>query len=321
MTQVSAPRQGKSVPSLVFPPTDESPPTQLQLEPFQFDAKAAAWRPVSSYQDFIEKRSLRLVTYNVWFSTLQMEHRFRCILDILKSLDADIICLQEVLPSFIALTIAQPWVQKDYFVSDVSGQTLDGYGVIILSRIPIYNLSMWTLPTRMGRALLVAEYNLNGEKVSIGTVHLESLDSADLRRRQLELISPILGKVPHAALTGDFNFDSDRNFREDGLPLENRSLKDFFEEYSDVWPTLRPNEKGYTYDSKANAVIKKYEQMRYDRILWKSENSKWVPTEIKLFGTEPLSSLTTQDLYPSDHFGLVADFNFTEETEQAKIED
>lgn len=41
----------------------------------------------------------------------------------------------------------------------------------------------------MSRSLLIAEYTVNSAKFGVGTVHLESLGSAPLRKEQLRLIS------------------------------------------------------------------------------------------------------------------------------------
>jgi hypothetical protein len=63
-------------------------------------------------------------------------------------------------------------------------------------------------------------------QLGAGTVHLESLDNAQLRRDQIEICSQMLSPFPHALLIGDFNFDSDENFAGGG-PLGSTSTLSF----------------------------------------------------------------------------------------------
>ena len=69
--------------------------------------------------------------------------------------------------------------------------------------------SQHTLPTRMGRSLLVAELASGELPCTVGTVHLESLDSAPTRREQLEVAHHVLERCRQPSiLCGDFNFDA-----------------------------------------------------------------------------------------------------------------
>jgi len=186
----------------------------------------------------------------------------------------------------------------------------------------------------MGRDCLVAEFFINGEEFGFCTTHLESLNHPQKRKEQLERISQnIIYTYPNALLMGDFNFDSHQNYsqveaKREALrrgippdtienmefnisePLENDSLKILFPEFRDVWNECGLNHaeaKGYTYDSAVNTMIKQYERMRYDRILFKSLNRTWIATGISLIGTEHLdpSKVGGAYVYPSDHFGLI----------------
>jgi len=221
----------------------------------------------------------------------------------------------------------QKWVQEAYYLSDDDGSFVNPYGVCIMSRIPVKQFTVWSLPTLMGRNCLVAEFEFNNQKFLCATVHLESLDNSDYRKKQLEVISPLLQNSHTAILTGDFNFDSDINYTQlaqrihlatelkkkpeemDFYPplkgaLENNNLREYFADYHDVWPYLRPNEKGYTFDSTINNMILTFEQMRYDRILFRSTQNQWETTSIQLIGNERIDVLP-QSVYMSDHFGLL----------------
>ena len=106
---------------------------------------------------------------------------------------ADIICLQEVIPrcvrlqspgllnlpphlfhlhmgrSYISLLVANEYVKANYVLSDVDGSTVGDYGCLMLVRRSLaragLRFSMHSLPTRMGRHLLVAHMVVNGESV------------------------------------------------------------------------------------------------------------------------------------------------------------
>ena len=60
----------------------------------------------------------------------------------------------------------------------------------------------------MGRSLLLCETQINGKPLIISTVHLESLENADIRKMQMEIAFPIVKTVDDSMMMGDFNFDS-----------------------------------------------------------------------------------------------------------------
>lgn len=102
----------------------------------------------------------------------------------------------------------------------------------------------------------------------------------------------------------------------DDLPPENDNLAMALKEsdhWVDLWPKLRPTEKGYTFDSVANTMLRRFEQMRYDRIMFRSVSNHWTPTGIEMIGTQKIGDEQTKQgtpLFPSDHFGLCAEITF-----------
>lgn len=77
----------------------------------------------------------------------------------------------------------------------------------------------------------------------------------------------------------------------------------------DVWYALRPADPGYTYDKERNTNVrtKKNLRVRLDRILL-SNPDNIAPTSIRMVGTQPIKP--GSQLYPSDHFGLLAEFEY-----------
>ena len=238
----------------------------------------------------IDPADVRVLTWNVWFGGHMFEERRAALLVELERRKPDVIALQEVTAELLADLTAAPWVRRGYHLSDV--ELWQTYDVMLLSRVPIRRLTALSLPTLMGRRLLVAEL-ANG--LAVGTVHLESMkQSVHPRATQLRLIQPYLaGLGDDSALVGDMNFQP-----EDAV--ETAALDP---EFLDVWPALRPDDPGYTADSKINrmrfSLKPALSRKRIDRVFLRSK--RWQATSIELVGTEPIDIDGT---FTSDHFGL-----------------
>ena len=118
--------------------------------------------------------------------------------------------------------------------------------------------------SNMGRHLLAMSCEIDGKgksrNVNVGCVHLESLNYAKIRKEQLRACNSLL-PPGRSILVGDFNFCSERNY-DGSLPLENDCLSDVIPSYQDVWQKLKPGDKGYTFDSQINKMLRKFEQAR-----------------------------------------------------------
>jgi tyrosyl-DNA phosphodiesterase 2 len=242
-----------------------------------------------------------IATLNVWFADYYFEQRCRATLALLESLQPDVITLQEVTPAFLTEVQRTPWIQASYSLSDIYGDSVDPYGVIILSKLPIHDWEFFPLPGAMGRSLVTARAELNQTSIMFATVHLESqTQSAPTRAKQLARIFPLLGTEHHVILTGDFNFCSTWD--------ENRNLDPT---YQDVWSALHQTEPGFTEDTDRNTMRMLYtgkqKQVRFDRILLRSEQPGWQAESIQLIGTESIQP-ATPNIFPSDHFGLAGKF-------------
>ena len=300
---------------------------------------------------FISHR-LSVLTWNIWFGPLQQKERFKHILSIVQESEPDVICLQEVIPSFLQyLRKDFPEILNRYTVSDYSGEceSVIPYGTFTMCK-NIHNsrFTIHDLPSNMNRKIVVLDIlqctdNCSPVVMKVGNVHLESLDNHSIRKIQLEKCSQLLkGPSDLVVLCGDFNFCSYRNFEPTKVPLDNNCLHRTIPQYEDLWSTLKPSsEPGYTYDTAVNTMIAatnfREERMRYDRIMLNIVNKEnWIASSIHLVGTEPLfsedgnntngttdhvfgspppqrsmrvivgNSLTPSEIFPSDHFGLLA---------------
>jgi endonuclease/exonuclease/phosphatase family metal-dependent hydrolase len=249
---------------------------------------------------------LSVLTWNVWFDRVEYRRRMEHILLVTLEKRPDVACFQEVLQEFADMVSGHPLVRELYHVSPFASPS---YGVLtMVKKIHNAKFSFVDFPTSMGRELLKASFEKDQHRVEVGNVHLESLSSERTRAEQLRICAKELGRAPLSLLVGDFNFCSERNFRQiPGAPLENEVLKATLPDFVDLWKHIaRPSEaatkgpdeneeqandstpkkgtgrrvslesalQGYTFDSLANPMITHEERMRYDRIMVKLGESR-----------------------------------------------
>jgi len=169
------------------------------LTPLEYSPDLQAWVPRKKWtppkHDVIH-RQFKVVTFNIWFEMdVGYEKRYAALIKLVQDQNPDVVVFQEVVKEFLSILTNTEWVQKSYLLSDVTGKTLDQYGVILMSRLPTVSMHLMDLPTEMGRKLLWADMLLNGVMIRVATVHLESLQSfEEVRKSQLQQILPTLEK-------------------------------------------------------------------------------------------------------------------------------
>jgi endonuclease/exonuclease/phosphatase family metal-dependent hydrolase len=268
---------------------------QSQLLPIVPHAFAGnRWEPAGAPGGARAPAPVTLLTWNVWFGRHKLAARTAALLDEISWRTPEVIALQEVTEPSLALVLAHPAIRARYHLSDVSGQTFDRYGVVLLSSIPFRSLAILPLPSEMGRRLLIGTL-ANG--LTVATIHLESTaECAAERAAQLRIIQPAL-----AGLAEDYVLVGDMNFSPDAV-LENQAL---LPELVDSWPALHPSLPGYTVDSSRNAMRQRVDPdpvaRRIDRVFVRGQ--RWRAESIALTGVTPIDSSGT---FVSDHFGLEA---------------
>ena len=269
-------------------------------------------------------RTLRVVTWNVWFAPIDADERMAALFKEALAAAPDVICLQEVVPELAAHIRGCAVLRKVYSISD---NDVGAYGCLLFVRWSLRaTFCEVALPSHMGRSLLVATWTppFTEGSVAVATVHLESLNSAPRRAKQLQVARDALQPHAHALLLGDFNFDSTQNFgdwcaipprpprlSQGARRLENGVLADVMCDYLDVWPALRPAEAGHTFDGGSNPHVgDPHERMRYDRVMTRGVT----PVEISMLGERPrgpsegevAAEGSEAGPVPSDHYGLCA---------------
>jgi tyrosyl-DNA phosphodiesterase 2 len=243
---------------------------------------------------FWRRPSVSVLTWNVWFGLEKPVKRWTRLLADAAELGPDLIAFQEVTDPFLEMLRNEPWVRKAYRISDPRGESISSYGSVIVSRHPILRHEVLPLDSEMDRKLVVVETEVAGSAWTVATVHLESLESATVRARQLEQILEYLGPAPSVILCGDFNFCSSWAEENGRIPRE----------FVDVWPAAS-EESGFTVDTELNATRARKtdgeRRERFDRIFVRSNRAQ--PAEVRLVGTKQVKG-ETPALFPSDHFGV-----------------
>jgi len=293
-------------------PANDDRPTLATIPRAEFEAAQAKLleRPASM---------LRVATWNIWFDRLQMSQRTITLIRLLLHEAPDLIGLQEVTPHVLRALQESAALREVY---DVSPVHISQYGCLILARRDLNaSFSEITLPTSMGRSLLVAACAGRHRGFTFATVHLESLSNRATRTAQLEVAARMVASRGSAVLCGDFNFDSEQEWgdwrtprpRRAAADLENTALKTVLPQFSDAWPTLYPNERGLTFDGERNPYVRDSgERMRYDRVMVRGPT----PLRAQLLGVmlgddgveaRTLGASTEGNVVPSDHYGVCVD--------------
>ncbi|KAJ4456933.1 putative Endonuclease/exonuclease/phosphatase domain protein [Paratrimastix pyriformis] len=173
----------------------------VPLPAWRFNGAAAQWQEVfaggapTATATTSGSLPLRVATWNVlmplYERNIYTEHRTAAALRILKSLDADLIALQEVTAPFLEALLAAPWVRRDYYCTEgrPAGPTIDPYGQVLLSRLPLahpcplppcplrppgWGCSVWMQMVGQCKRILLCELWAQGGPLWVPVVHLTS---------------------------------------------------------------------------------------------------------------------------------------------------
>jgi poly(A) polymerase len=323
--------RAKRIDTLNAPPAPEepaSPPPQphahekhpfTPIPAYRYDPKALAWveaPPSESPSETLPSPTeVTVASFNVLFDLYDPElldtgRRTAAAISLLRSVDADIIALQEVTPPFLGALLDTGWVREHFFLSEgPAATTVTPYGVVLLSRFPFASLTQSVFSR--DKRTIAGKFALRGGPLWVATLHLTSNrdpHSASARAAQIrtllhqaQVIEAHGGESTDLVVTGDFNFG-------DGAPEEQTFAEAGF---IDVWKALRPGEPGYTYDPARNALAALTtaagQSQRFDHLMIRSSSGRLTPGKVSLFGEEPLSGRPSpggDPLFVSDHFGL-----------------
>lgn len=207
--------------------------------------------------------------------------------------------MQEVIAPFFEILVSTEYIRDNYYFS---GNNINEYGLLILSKWPAYFYDFPFENSWMGRSLLVGETVFNGETFLVCTSHLESLDNRKKRAEQMDYIQHDLLQDHDAIFMGDFNFDF-------SWPDEGQNVD--FDNYCDFWRELRdPSEDDFTMNGTT-----RFKPVALDHILM-CRHSQFAPSYIQRVGNycvrnfrrDHINDIREDDVVrtPSDHLGLYA---------------
>jgi len=236
------------------------------------------------------------------------------IFELLDKTGADFIALQEVTPDFYKLLMDLPWVQKNYYLSDISTQSLEPSGNVLMSKYPFQESFLW-LYTVSQKKFSLGLFLINQRILSVAVVHLKAGQQdhyVELRSREISQtisIQSICG-YDDAVILGDFNFQE----------VKHEGNEQLDETFVDCWRFCHGKDPGWTRDKNKNSLARKMSEIsyqvknlpipttytgdRYDRIYLSS--SIWHPNHMKLIADKPCGKSEDGlfDIFPSDHFGI-----------------
>lgn len=292
------------------PQEKAKPAPALSLPVYRFDPSAQRWKeapPGAPIEGSEWLSSLTVATYNILFDLYEKElldlaPRMPLLLEEIEGVRADLVALQEVTPPFFAELLNQQWLQDHYFISDAPGGiSVRPSGVVLLSRYPLSSVSLLSLARE--KKAIVADVVVGCQLLRACVVHLSSQrapNAVAVRAEQLSQIQSELSsrdlQADATILLGDFNYRAE----------EDQYLRAM--EYKDVWPIVRPDDPGLTYNPSRNSLAELVSESgamaRYDRIFFQSGAMALTPQRAWLFGTVP----DKEGKFPSDHFGLSCTF-------------
>ena len=265
---------------------------------YEFGEAAGKWIEARPRRRPIDIASLRVATFNVWFDAYENVMRREAVLTILEREDPDIIALEEVTQPFLDALLESPWIREHYAVSRLTLDPTQRYDVVMLSRLPVLRFRAHTLTSEMGRKLHAVELKTTSGTVTVAGIHLESMrEMTPTRLTQIDECLPLLCRASTAIWLGDFN----------AAPASEEDQR-IRQAFLDAWDAL-VEEPGYTRDTTQNAMLAKVKDDRHqriDRIFVKSDT--FAPRSIRMLGTQPIEG-TEGQVFPSDHFGLVAELS------------
>lgn len=257
---------------------------------------------------------LRVLTLNIWNLSGPWRERREEIVRCLRDLDADVVCLQEIIDDGArnsARWVAERAGYEHVAYAGVGPEGGATFGPAIVSRWPIEAEQHWALPNEPGptdieRVLLHARTR----GLDVFTTHLTSLyPSGRLRELQCLAIDELVAAHADPAsdlppiLAGDFNAEPDSTeirFLCGLTSLEGRSTY-----WQDAWRVAGARGPGYTWDNRNPFAAAEHEPDRridYVFVGWRRDNGAGRVESCRVVCDRPFSGV-----YPTDHYGVVAD--------------
>ena len=263
------------------------------------------WKEIESNSYDTIPEEIKIFSLNCLFDiydkhVTNLTPRLPLLVKAIEEHNADIVCLQEITLKMKTYILNNEFVRKTYYVS---GNEPKVYGQIMLSKYKPKSQNLISLAGNQMKKYLNMKFNTkHDESVEIYNIHLTSdqqIKSNEKRDVQFEqLFNDVTSDK--FIIVGDFN------------STEKIDRKDIF----DAWETLRGVEPGLTFDYEINKLAsqttKTYLQARLDRMIYKSITPKSI---------EVVCNEAIDNVWISDHFGLVSEFYVGNNEDDCEIVD
>ncbi len=260
------------------------------------------------------ENTLRVVTLNIWNVSGDWRARRQAILAVLREVDPDIVCLQEVVAN-------DRGNQAEWLAAELDGMhcafggapltVAEGrFGNAILSRWPIEAESTGNLPEEpddQETQRVVLHARTGG--VDVFSTHLAwQLHDAALRERQMQAVTAFVAENADASapvgpvLAGDFNAEPDSTVIRYLCGLA--SLDGASTYFQDAWRLAGDGGPGLTWSRRNDHAAEDNEpDRRLDYVFswFHGRSGAGRPLECRVVADTPVAGV-----WPSDHFGVLA---------------
>ena len=203
---------------------------------------------------FIPERC-QIVTWNILHdhdrsADIHSDQRYSAILQTLRSLEPDLVCLQGVTMNFLDLLLDQAWLQEENYYLIITRQVFPTaepktYGQLMLMRnfrpraLTIYPCQLLSGATKglNSHVYIIARFNVSSTvTIDLVNLHLQSGESigvSDERRQTLEYLLQTMHKRNYM-LVGDFSFGDEAMIEESLLEQYQYAVHDLWKGYCDL---------------------------------------------------------------------------------------
>ena len=248
-----------------------------------------------------------MLSWNIYgLDDSKIVERTLAICEFIRSHTPHAVYLQEVIPPTWDSIVSQLSTAYDCYCSP--SPPMHYYPAILVRKTGIETmgpLECFSFPnSSMGRHLLQLPVKFSGAEIQLMTSHLESMEEyAVERKQQLNTVFELMTKLQQSKICifgGDLNV-RDAEVRSVGLP----------ENTVDVWEACGSQEEHkYTRDVSANDWrYPNKPKLRLDRLYLCPRDRQLHPKSFALVGKERLPGI---DRFPSDHWGIWAEFEVRE---------
>jgi endonuclease/exonuclease/phosphatase family metal-dependent hydrolase len=263
---------------------------------------------------------IRVLTWNLWWRFGPWEERQVAILDTLKRVDADVICLQEVWAAETGEDqVTQLADALGYAYARTPAPFWEGmsFGNAVLSRWPILDANSRPLHDEEGkpthRTALHASIDAPFGACNVISTHVEyRFDRTATRLAQIddlaELVANVRGNPDDTfpvIVGGDFNALPDGDEMRRLLGRAKPHVPGLI--FHDAWELVGDQSPGYTW-ARGNPHLgdSTWPNRRLDYLLvsWPRPKAMGRPLSCRIVGNEPVNGVM-----PSDHYGVIAEFS------------